>query len=84
MLGIKSDATINPQLLPIKAEILMNTTCKDNIGKAVITFKDTVKKIDIVCREETPGASARFTEEEHVTAIKEMVHRYYYLVTANH
>ena len=32
MLGIKSDATISPQLLPIKAVILMNTTCKDNIG----------------------------------------------------
>ena len=48
LLGIKLDATINPQLLPIKAAILMNTTCKDNIGKAVITFKDTEKKIGIV------------------------------------
>ena len=38
VLGIKLDATINPQLLPIKAAITMNTTCRDNIGKEVITF----------------------------------------------
>ena len=45
LLDIKANATVNPHF---KAAILMNPACKGNIGRAVIKFKDTVKKMGVV------------------------------------
>ena len=43
--GIKADAAVNPHLLGIKTTILTNEDTKDDVYKAVITFKDTVRNL---------------------------------------
>ena len=48
LMGIKTDGSLNPQLMPIKSAILMNPLCRDNISKAVIEFKDTIKNMGII------------------------------------
>ena len=43
--GIRADGRLNPHLLPIKAIILNGDTTRNNLGNAIIAFKDTMRQI---------------------------------------
>ena len=51
--GITASAILNPQLLPIKTSIMLDTTERHSISVAVVLFKDLLRKLVILNTEGT-------------------------------
>ena len=62
LMGIKADAATNPHLLVIMTTVLTGATTKNDIYKAVTTFKDTMRTLGINSTNDSRKISSAYSK----------------------